>query len=1013
MDFFNYGRVKMFVHGDSEFTDDDELTVFMRLGTDYDQNYYEIEVPLKITRPANTKDPNEIWPAENEFDFALDQLYKLKTQRDLESYSLDAPYPQNGPLISGRHGFRILGRPNLTEVRVIMIGVRNPRSTDKKSHSVCVWANELRLTDFDRTAGWAANTVLNLKLADFATVTGSLRYTTFGFGGVSSKISERTREETTAYDITANINLDKLFLSNTGIKLPMLLSYENTTTINPKYDPANPDIRLDGFLDDLSTEEGEAYQRLIRDRTVRKSINFTNVRKVKVNPQAKTHFYDVENLAFSYSFSEATRRSFTIEESIQRLYRGSAAYTFAPKATGIEPFKNSDAFKSPYLKLIKDFNFSLMPSSIMIRGDLDRSFIKNVYRNSLSSSAPQYQKYFTFNRTYNVKWNLSKSLSLDYSARANALIDEPEGEGDAVNEAIKKNLKNFGRMKNFDQGVTANYVVPLDKLPLTDWLGAEYRYQVNYNWRAGPLYDPSDSLSLDFKNLITNSRDQTITGRIDMVKFYNKLKFLKDINSPKPPPKPNSRQVVDTIRSVPPALKGLLRLLMSLRSINGTYTVTEGITLPGFAPSPYLFGMDKTFEAPGWGFILGSQDPNIRFKAADKGWLTKEEELTNPFTQTRTRAFSARANIEPTLDFKIQLDVKKDVMDSYQEIFRFSPDNDPTIHNGFSSLNPSRIGSYKISTITIGTAFNSTNDKLSSEVFHQFEKNLVTARQLFQSITGAEYDTASQDVTIAAFIAAYSGKSVSTKNLSPFPKTPLPNWRIDYTGLNKIQALKDAFQAITISHGYSSSYSVLNYSNSLEYEGANQVGLDVPIEKYNNGLYGEVVNGKVVPIYVISQVLITEQFSPLIGINVRTKNRLTVRADYKTKRDLALNISNAQVTEVSNKDVSMEFGYTKNNFKVPLFKANGRTIVLKNDVTFRVNFTITDTKTFQRKIEEKNVITSGNVNYQFRPNISYIVNQKLSIQMYYERTINNPAVSNSFRRSTTRFGLQVRFSLAQ
>ena len=423
--------------------------------------------------------------------------------------------------------------------------------------------------------------------------------------------------------------------------------------------------------------------------------------------------------------------------------------------------------------------------------------------------------------------------------------------------------------------------------------------------------------------------------------------------------------------------------------------------------------MDKAFEAPGWGFVFGSQDPNIRFKAADKGWLTTEEALTNPFTQTRTRAFNARAAIEPTLDFKIQLDVKKDVMDSYQEIFRYNSGNDQSIHNGFSSLNPSRIGSYKISTITIGTAFNSSNDKLSSEVFHQFEKNLIKARELFQQITGAEYDTASQDVTIAAFIAAYSGKTVSTKNLSPFPRTPLPNWRIDYTGLNKIPALKEAFQAITISHGYSSNYSVLNYSNSLEYSEAGQVGMNVPVEDYNNGMFGSVINGKIVPIYVISQVLITEQFSPLIGVNVRTKNRLTIRADYKTKRDLALNISNAQVTEVSNKDVSFELGYTKNNFKVPLFKAQGRTIVLKNDVTFRVNFTVTDTKTIQRKIEEENIITSGNINYQFRPNISYIVNQKLSIQGYYERTINNPAVSNSFRRATTRFGLQIRFSLAQ
>lgn len=1012
MDFFNYGRIQMFVHANSELTQDDELSVFMRLGTDYDQNYYEIEVPLKITRPATTSNPNEVWPAENEFNLSLDELYKLKTERDLASYSLDNLYPQNGPQISGRHRLRILGRPDLTQVRVIMIGVRNPRSSDKRRHTVCVWANELRLTDFDRTAGWAANTILSAKLADFATVTGSLRYTTFGFGSVSSKISERTRDETTAYDITANVNLDRILLSNTGIKLPMLLSYENTT-INPKYDPANPDIRLEGFLDDLSTAEGEAYKKLIQDRTERRSLNFTNVRKVKLNQQAKSHIYDIENLAFSYSYSEATRRSFTIEESVQRLYKGSVAYTFAPKTTGIEPFKNSKGLKSPYLKLIKDFNFSLMPSNITVRADLDRSFIKNVYRNSLSSSAPIYQKYFLFNRLYNVKWNLSKSLSLDYSARANAIVDEPEGEGKAVNEEIKKNLKNFGRMKNFNQSFTVNYVVPLDKIPLTDWLGAEYRYQANYDWRAGPLFDPTDTLSLDFKNIIQNSRDQTITGRLDMVKLYNKIKFLKDINSPPKPTRPNAKQPVDTVRSTPPVVKGFLRLLMSLRSINGTYTVTEGITLPGFIPSPYLFGMDKGFAAPGWNFVLGGQDPNIRFKAAENGWLTKEQELTNPFTQGRTRAFTARANIDPTPDFKIQLDVKKDVMDSYQEIFRYDPTNtNANPSTGFASLNPSRVGNYKISIVTIGTTFNRTNDDVSSDVFHKFEKNLVTIRQRFQQVTGLEYDTAAQDVTIAAFLAAYSGKNADKISLSPFPKTPLPNWRIDYTGLTKIPALKEAFQAITVSHAYSSAYSVLNYSNSLQYDQPGEIGMDVPIEDYNNGMYGKLVDGKVVPVYVISQVLITEQFAPLVGVNVRTKNRLTVRADYKTKRDLALNISNAQITEVSSKDLSFELGYTKNNFRLP-FKTQGRTIVLKNDVTFRVNLTVTDTKTIQRKIEEQNIVTSGNLNYQLRPNISYIVNQKLSIQAYYERTINNPAVSNSFRRATTRFGVQVRFSLAQ
>lgn len=1017
MDFFNYGRIKMFVHANSE-SDDDDMVVFMRLGTDFDQNYYEVELPLKITKPANTQDPRAIWPEENEFDFDLNNLYALKAERDRVKFPLPVAYPLEGPRIIGRHGYRIVGRPDLSSVRTIMIGVRNPRTSDKRSHSVCIWANELRLTDFDRTAGWAVNTALGVKLADFATVSTSLRYTTFGFGSVSSKISERTREETTAFDITSSINVDKLLPGNHGIVIPLLLSYQ-TTNINPNYDPANPDQRLDAALKSFSSDaERNAYLNIIRDREERRAINFTNVRKTKVRPDARSNLWDIENFSFSYRYSEVTRRNFTIADFLKQDYGGSIAYNFAPKGAGIEPFKKSEGLKSPYLKFIKDFNFSLLPSNVAVRGDLDRSFSRTIYRNSLSDSEPNYLKYFTFNRMYNMQWNLSKGLSLTYAARANAIIDEPEGDINTKEkrDSLMTNLKRFGRMKNFDQSITVNYTIPLDKFPVTDWVGADYRYQVNYNWKAGPFNKPDNLVkpgeqdlpdSLDFKNTIQNNREQTLTGRIDLIKLYNKIGFLKKINTP---PKPPVRQPAqpDTTKTTPPLVKGFLRLLMSLRSINGTYSLIEGTILPGFEPTARFLGMDREWNAPGWGFVFGSQDPDIRFKSAQNGWLTNSTSLTAPFTQSVTRAISARANIEPSPDLKIQLDIKKDVTDSYQEIFRY--DN---VMNDYVSLNPSRTGSYKISTIAIKTAFRSDNNELVSSTFKRFEQNLDDITNRFRAITGNEYDTVGQDVVIPAFIATYTGKDVNNVSLSPFPKNPLPNWRLDYTGLTKIKSIGDKFQSVTISHAYTASYSVMNYSNSLQYGGIDTVGINVPIERYNNGIFSYPnASGQIIPIYVISQVMISEQFAPLIGINLRTKSRLTARAEYKTKRDLALNISNAQITEVNTKDVSVEIGYTKNNMRLP-FKSEGRTIVLKNDVTFRLNLTVSDQSTIQRKINDLNVLTNGNINFQLRPNISYVVNQKLNIQAYFERTINEPQVSNSFRRATTRFGFQVRFSLAQ
>jgi cell surface protein SprA len=367
-----------------------------------------------------------------------------------------------------------------------------------------------------------------------------------------------------------------------------------------------------------------------------------------------------------------------------------------------------------------------------------------------------------------------------------------------------------------------------------------------------------------------------------------------------------------------------------------------------------------------------------------------------------------RANVDPSPDFKIQLDVKKEGMSAYQEIFRYD-----SLGDTFSSLNPSRGGSYKISFLSIKTAFDQSNDETESEVFKTFEDNLITIKDRFKSFSGAEYDTTSQDVVIPAFLAAYGGGDARSIGLSPFPKIPLPNWRIDYSGLGKIGFLKDVFQSVTISHAYQSSYSVLNYSNSLDSDDHSLVSIDKPIEDYNRTYFGsKTANNQYIPLYVISQVLISEQFAPLIGINVRTKSRFTARAEYKTKRDLALNISNAQVTELNSKDITAEIGFTKNNMKLP-FKSQGRTIVLKNDVTFRMNVSISDNKTIQRKIDDLSTVTNGNINFQLRPNISYVVNQKLTVQGYFERNINEPLVTNSYPRSTTRFGIQVRFSLAQ
>ncbi|MFN9864696.1 MAG: cell surface protein SprA, partial [Bacteroidota bacterium] len=317
------------------------------------------------------------------------------------------------------------------------------------------------------------------------------------------------------------------------------------------------------------------------------------------------------------------------------------------------------------------------------------------------------------------------------------------------------------------------------------------------------------------------------------------------------------------------------------------------------------------------------------------------------------------------------------------------------------------------------TAF-ANNSNLVSDVFEQFKTNIGILSSRFPRIGGVtEVNQRSQDVLIPAFIAAYSGTSVDGVSLSPFPRIPLPNWRVDYNGLTKISGLKDVFQSVTINHAYTSNYSVVNYTNSLRYSEGRGSDVDVRLSSritdYNTGRnFGSLASTSdsslLIPVYVINQVMISETFAPLIGINARTKSKISLRFEYKTKRDISLNVSNAQVTEQLGKDWSFEMGFTKNNMKLP-FKDQGRTITLKNDVTFLFNITLSNTQTIQRRIDDVATVTNGNINFQLRPNIRYQINQKLSIQAYAEHSTNEPLVTSSFPRSNTRIGFKLVFNL--
>ena len=1001
-DLVQYGRLKMFLHAESQEAQDGEMTAFLRMGTDYTDNYYEIEVPLFIT-PPGTRDPGQIWPLENEIDIALDEIVGVKAERDNNHNPQNLAYSVQ----VRQYKVTVVGRPELSLIQGMMIGVKNPGNSGGGSKSICIWANELRATDFNKSSGWAANARLNAQIADVAVISSSIRHNTFGFGGLETRLSERARESTTQYDISANVNIEKILPQALNLSIPLYISFENSST-KPQFDPLNSDVPFEVTLQKFRTaQEKDDYRNLVMDQAKRKNFSLNNVRKIR-NPDKETNrIYDLENFSASYAYGSVIQNNIQTESYIFETYLGNISYNFQPKPLNVEPFKKFDFLNSKYLQLIKDINFNFVPSMLSARIDLDRRYMKTQNRNdqlSTNGVDPLFQKSFFINRFYSLNWDLTRNLSLDFSSSVNSVVDEPEGELDTENkiDSLRANIRKLGRMTNYNHQLVANYTVPLDKFPLTDWINADVRYEASHSWITGAI-GQKDSLG----NVIQNTRDRSVNGKLDFIKLYNKSKKLRDLNTPKRPTIPGRQTEEEDETPINVGFgSNLLKFAMMIKEVNFSYQLSEGTFLPGYMENTGLLGMDRSFMNPGLGFILGSQNSDIRFDLANNGVIAPSTQLTQTFRQNEVRNLQITSLIEPVQDFRITLELTKRESGDYSEIFR----NREGSAVDYTSINPNRLGAYRISYNILKTVFAKDDAQNNSPLFRNFEafREIIQGRLEMEN-PGGDFSINGQSVLVPAFLAAYSGKDATEIGLSPFPKFPLPNWRVEYGGLSRIPAFQEYFSSINLTHNYSSSYDVSNFSNSLLYQNG--------LELYNtlqNIPQASMTDefGAYIPVFILNQVVISERFAPLIGVDILTKDRMNVSFEYNTERNIRLNFSNAQVTEQNSRDFRFDLGYTKAGVRIP-FKIQGREEVLSNDLTLRISTRIVDTRTLQRKIEETSTLTNGNLNITLRPTIGYVVNQKLNVSLYFDRIINDPKVSTAFRRSSTAFGGQLIFNLSE
>ena len=1022
VDMRQFKKLRMFLHAEAVQNgdlQDDELIAFIRFGNDFTDNFYQVEIPLKVTS-FGASSPDDIWPSENEIELPLDFLTKLKIL-DLQNDSeIDYTDPSGIGFIeeenikigssNNRLTLGIKGNPNFGLVRTLMIGIKNKSGSTKRGE---VWFNELRMSDMDNKGGYAAVANLDTNLADFANVSATTRVGTIGFGALEQGPNERSREDVFQYDIVTNVNLGKLLPKKWGINLPFNYAV-GEETITPKYDPFYQDIELNQLLDITSNPSDRAnYEERAIDYTKRTSFNLIGVKKEK-NPEKKTHFYDVENLTLSYSLNETEHHDYEIENLIDKQNRTTVdyAYTFKPKT--VEPFKNTKAFKkSGYYKMLSDLNFNYLPSNISFSSNIIRQFNRQRFRLVDVQGiglGDLYRRNYFFNYTYGFNYNITKSLRLNYTASSNNIVRNYLDENNLPIDGLDiwDDYWNVGESNQHNQQLVVNYDLPINKIPLFSFVKSTYSYTGDYNWqRSSDAFSSvtgADGNVYALGNTIQNANSHKLNTTLNMDLFYKyigltKTKRNKKVttntkdknNAPKPgqqikAPKGNVTQERGVFMS------GLIGVITSVKNIQINYTENNGTVLPGYLPGLGFFGSSK----PTLGFVFGSQS-DVRYEAARNGWLTTFPEFNQNFTQIQNKKLNVTAQMEVFPDFKIDLTADRTYAYNFSEQFDVTAGQ-------YNSRAPYDFGNFNISTILISTAF-TQSDVNFSKTFQEFRDNrIIIADRLAERYYGnssflrdAEgyplgYGKNSQQVLLPAFLAAYSGQSADKVSTGVFRNVPLPNWTIKYTGLMRYKWFKDNFKRFSIQHGYRASYNVNAFRSNL-----NSAPLDA--------------NGNFFASKIISNVNLAEQFNPLVKVEFEMKNSIKVLAELKKDRTLNMSFDNNLLTEVSGNEYIIGLGYRIKDVTINSSLADNAAGIIKSDINIKADFSLRKNNTIVRYLDyDNNQLGGGQDLWSVRLTADYSFSKNLTAIFFYDHQFSQAVISTSFPTTNIRGGFTLRYN---
>lgn len=1055
----NYKRIKAHIHAEEPDTlfsnlKDNDLVFFIRFGMDNTFNYYEYQMPLKLT-PHGTYDGNSgidaraVWDS---IDVELSKFVQLKMNRNESNFNPSFIYTEVDQISSGNTRYlSVKGNPDLSRIKSFLIGVRNPsqghpqnpsQEDDGLEKCAEIWVNELKLVGFDEEGGAAALAMMEIKMADLANVVFSGQMHQQGFGAIDASIADRYLDDYYTYTLSSQVNLHKFLPKAINVNLPF---YASTTkqVSTPRYDPQQGDVRLSDKLQAMK-DGGASLTELVQARDeastveTNTSYNFTNVKVNKSNRTQKSHLYDLSNFSLTYRFVENNKSNPFIEVNSRSTQQGIVNYNYTNTPKNYKPFNKVIPRKNKLLKPIRTINYTLLPSNLSMSSNMNRQIGTVRLRSFSDEELPNYfNKRFDWNRTYTYKHKPTKALDFAFNAATNSFLDEdrnaetPQEVRQSIISGIRDTLfgdrATLGVITNYNHNANLSYKVPFKVLPYLSWVNVNTKLNTNYNWNGENLVLPQ------LGNNINNGYNFSINANLKSRTLYKEMKNLykdvdklfekKEKDDKDKKSKSKSKSKKKKKKGMSKSEKIIKKTITGIKTTSFNYTQKKSTVLPGFMPNPLILGQTASpliFQStPGMDFAFGYQ-PFLIQDTTRSAWLdnlTKGEGndifSTDPLLRqviwTENENMSGRLGIEWIKSLRVDLNWQRDFNSSSSGYFVNLVDSNQTYNDNYNKnyelSNHFSQGEFKYTSINIRTAFTGKALDKDFDNYNRFSDSTTRTNILaaIKNLSGNEhmenYSILNQSILVPAFISAYHSKQDFTNDdlrlIDPDnfrTVIPAPNWKVNYTGLAKLKPLKKHFKNIKLEHKYSSTNTFNNFQSNLQFE-------VTPVEELaDTNLERD----------IIGQVNLDEKFAPLLGITTTMKNGLNFKMKYAKSRRVNLSFATLNINEQKSQETTFEIGYQlKPGILIPF---TNYTTVKPIKISF--NYSIKDNITTLYTISSNDFThTGGMKETKIGCRADYQMDKHINLNFNFNWKTTKPYTTNNYPITNMTVDVTMRYTL--